>query len=99
MQKLYQKLKGENFEILAVRVDSKGAKVVAPFIKKYKLTFPALIDSMGTIKRIYKTTGVPESYIIDKDGILAKKVIGPIDWSQPDVLRLFRDMIQKPHAS
>ncbi len=99
MQKLYQKLKDENFEILAVSIDSKGAKVVAPFMKKYKLTFPALIDSMGTIKRIYKTTGVPESYIIDKDGILAKKVIGPIDWSQPDVLRLFRDMIQKPQAS
>ncbi len=99
MQKLYQKLKGENFEILAVSIDSKGAKVVAPFMKKYKLTFPALIDSMGTVKRIYKTTGVPESYIIDKDGILAKKVIGPLDWSQPDILRLFRDLIQKPQAS
>ncbi len=99
MQKLYQKLKGENFEILAVSIDSKGAKVVAPFMKKYQLTFPALLDSMGTIKRIYKTTGVPESYIIAKDGILAKKVLGPLDWSQPDVLRLFRDLIQKPQAS
>jgi len=99
MQKLYQKLKGENFEILAVSIDSKGAKVVAPFMQKYKLTFPALIDYMSTIKRIYKTTGVPESYIIDKDGILAKKVIGPLDWSRPDILRLFRDLIQKPQAS
>jgi peroxiredoxin len=99
MQKLYQKLKGENFEILAVSIDSKGAKVVAPFMKKYQLTFPALIDYMSTIKRIYKTTGVPESYIIDKDGILAKKVIGPLDWSQPDILRLFRDLIEKPQAS
>ncbi len=99
MQKLYQKLKGENFEILAVSIDSKGAKVVAPFMKKYKLTFPALLDSRGTIKRIYKTTGVPESYIIDKDGILAKKVMGPLDWSHPDVLRLLRDLIQKPQAS
>ena len=95
MQKLYQKLKGENFEILAVSIDSQGAKVVAPFMKKYKLTFPALIDYMSTIKRIYKTTGVPESYIIDKDGILAKKVIGPLDWSQPDILRLFQDLIQR----
>jgi len=99
MQKLYQKLKGEDFEILAVSIDSKGAKIVAPFMKKYKLTFPALMDSLGTIKRIYKTTGVPESYIIDKDGILAKKVIGPLDWSRPDILRLFRDLIQKPQAS
>jgi peroxiredoxin len=95
MQNLYQKLKSENFEIMAVSIDSQGAKVVAPFMKKYKLTFPALMDSMGTIKRIYKATGVPESYIIDKDGILAKKVIGPLDWSQPDILRLFRDLIQK----
>ncbi len=99
MQKLYQKLKGENFEILAVSIDSKGAKVVAPFMKKYQLTFPALLDSMGTIKRIYKTTGVPESYIIDRDGILVKKVLGPLDWSQPDILRLFRDLIEKPQAS
>ena len=99
MQNLYQKLKSENFEIMAVSIDSQGAKVVAPFMKKYKLTFPALIDSMGTSKRIYKTTGVPESYIIDKDGILAKKVIGPLDWSQPDILRLFRDLIQRPQAN
>ena len=99
MQKLYQKLKGENFEILAVSIDSQGTKVVAPFMKKYKLTFPALIDSMGTIKRIYKATGVPESFIIDKNGILAKKVIGPLDWSRPDNLRLFRDLMQKPQAS
>ena len=99
MQKLYQKLKGENFEILAVSIDSKGAKVVAPFMKKYKLTFPALIDSMGTIKRIYKTTGVPESYIIDKNGLLAKKVIGPLDWSQSDILRLFLELMQKPQVS
>ena len=99
MQNLYQKLKSENFEIMAVSIYSQGAKVVAPFMKKYKLTFPALMDSLGTVKRIYKTTGVPESYIIDKDGILAKKVIGPLDWSKPDILRLFRDLIQKPQAS
>jgi hypothetical protein len=51
---------------------------------------------MGSIRRIYKTTRVPESFIIDKDGILFKKIIGPLDWSQPDVFRLFRDLIQKP---
>jgi peroxiredoxin len=96
MEKLYQNLKGEDFEILAVSIDSQGSKVVAPFMKKYKLTFPALIDSMGTIKKTYKTTGVPESFIINKDGFLVKKVIGPLDWSHPDVLSLFRELIQRP---
>jgi len=96
MEKLYQKLKGENFEILAVSIDSLGLKVVAPFMKKYKLTFPALIDPEGTIRISYKTTGIPESFIIDKDGILVKKIIGPLDWARPKILRSFHDLIQKP---
>ena len=96
MEKLYQKLKGENFEILAVSIDSLGLKAVVPFMKKHKLTFPALIDSAGTIRVAYRTTGVPESYIIDKDGILVKKIIGPRDWANPEFLRFFHDLIQRP---
>jgi peroxiredoxin len=96
MEKLYQLLNGENFEILAVSIDTKGRKVVAPFMKKYKLTFPALIDSKGIIKTTYKTTGVPESFIIDKQGILIKKIIGPLNWANPEVFGFLKDLIQRP---
>ena len=96
MEKLYQNLKDEDFEILAVSIDSLGEKVVAPFMKKYKLTFPALIDSAGAIRMGYRTTGVPESFIIDKHGILVRKIIGPLDWAKPETLHLFQGLIQKP---
>ena len=96
MEKLYQNLKGEDFEILAISIDSLGAESVAPFMKKYKLTFPALIDSEGTVSMAYRTTGVPESFIIDKDGRLVKKIIGALDWTNPGVLRYFHVLIQKP---
>jgi peroxiredoxin len=96
MEKLYQKLIGEDFEILAVSIDSSGERVVASFMKKYKLTFPALIDSAGAIRMGYRTTGVPESFIIDKDGILVKKIIGSLDWTKPEILHLFQRLIQKP---
>lgn len=95
MEKLYQKLKGEDFEILAVSIDSLGARVVAPFMKKYNLTFPALIDSGGTIRILYRTTGVPESFIIDKNGILAQKIIGARDWGTPGILSSLQNLIQK----
>ena len=95
MEKLYRKLQGEKFEILAVSIDSLGATAVAPFMKKYQLTFPALIDSAGAIRMAYRTTGVPESFIVDKNGILVKKIIGPLDWTRPDALRYFRDLIQE----
>jgi len=95
MEKLYQELKGEAFEILAVSIDVLGAKAVIPFMKKHKLSFPALTDTKGVIKSLYQTTGVPESIIIDEDGIIIEKVIGPRDWATPGVIRYFRNLIQR----
>lgn len=96
MQKLYDRFKGENFEILAVSIDSTGAKAVAPFMRELNLTFPALLDTKGKIGSLYGTTGVPESFIIDKEGILIEKVIGPLDWATPKVFQFFQDLIQRP---
>lgn len=95
MEKLYQTLKGEAFEILAVSVDKTGAKAVAPFMKSHKLSFPALLDPEGTIARPYGVTGVPESFIINKEGIIEKIVIGPIDWTEPAVVSFFRTLLKK----
>ena len=95
MEKLYQELKDESFEILAVSIDESGVNVVLPFMKKHKLSFPALTDTTGGMKSLYQTTGVPESFIVDKDGIIVEKVIGPRDWAAPGTIRFFRKLIQK----
>jgi cytochrome c biogenesis protein CcmG/thiol:disulfide interchange protein DsbE len=94
MDTLYRELKGENFEILAVSIDALGKKAVAPFMKKYNLSFPALMDPDGTIKTLFQTTGVPESFIINQEGILIEKVIGPKDWAAPPVVGFFRNLLQ-----
>ncbi len=95
MERLYRQLKGEDFEILAVSVDKAGAAAVAPFVEKNHLTFPILLDPGETMKNIYGTTGVPESFIINREGIIKKIVIGPLDWSTPEVVGFFRDLMQK----
>ena len=95
MEKLYQQLKTEDFEILAVSMDISGTEAVLPFMKKYKLSFPALTDTEGAIKSLYQTTGVPETFIIDKDGTIVEKVIGPRDWASPGAIRSFRNLIQR----
>lgn len=96
MEKLYQKFREAEFEILAVSIDAMGTDVVAPFIRNHNLSFPVLIDSKGTITRLYRTTGVPESFIINKEGVVVKKIIGPIDWTEQSVLEFFQDLIQEP---
>jgi len=96
MEKLYKELKGENFEILAVSIDASGAKDVAPFMQKYKLSFPALLNPKGTIKALYGAVGIPESFIINKEGIVEKKIIGARDWAALEAIRFLRYLIQKP---
>lgn len=96
LQNLYVKMKekGQPFEILAVDIDALGAEPVRKFVDRFKLTFPIPLDPRGTIKKLYRTTGIPETFIVDKRGILVKKVIGVIDWSKPEVVQFFQTLIR-----
>ena len=95
MEKLHQQLKGEEFRILAVSIDKNGAEAVLPFMKKHNLSFTALIDSKESLKYKYQTTGVPETFIIDRNGIIVEKVIGPRNWATPDAISYFQNLIKK----
>jgi peroxiredoxin len=95
MQKLYERFKGEHFEILAVSIDANAHEAVAPFVQKLNLTFPVLLDPKGKTQGLYRITGVPESFIVDREGILVNKVIGPMDWSSPKVFDFFQELIQR----
>lgn len=95
MEKLYQKFKDTDFEILAVSIDEGGHDMVAEFVRQHKLTFPVLMDSKGLIKILYGLTGVPESFVIDKKGILVKKIIGQANWAAPEAVRFFQELVQR----
>jgi len=51
------------------------------FHKEYDLTFPTVRDGEGNIEGPYGTTGVPESFIIDRDGKIAAALRGPLSAS------------------
>jgi hypothetical protein len=44
---------------------------------------------------MYGLTGVPETYIIDKKGVLRKKIIGPTRFDTPDSLKFFYGLIME----
>ncbi len=93
MQALYESLQGRPFEIVAVSVDSEGPEVIEGFIRKYSITFPVLHDRKGSIKERYKTTGVPETFIIDQNGVIAEKVWGPREWTQPASIQTILELV------
>ena len=95
IEKLHQELKDEDFKILAVSIDESGARTVAPFMKKHKLNFTALLDNKGAINSLYRTTGVPESFIIDQEGFVVEAVIGARNWASPQIIGYFRNLVQR----
>ena len=96
IQQLYERLHGQGLEVLAVSLDALGAQVVQPFMQNYRLTFPTLLDTKNLVQRLYHTTGVPESFIVDKRGILVDKVVGPRDWVHPQMLAHFERLLTMP---
>ncbi|MDA8168729.1 MAG: TlpA disulfide reductase family protein [Nitrospiraceae bacterium] len=56
------------------------------YIAQHGYTIPVFSDPGGKTFAAYGCTGVPESYLIDKKGILRDKIIGPINWDSPDVV-------------
>lgn len=93
MERLHQKLAGTDFQLVAVSVDEEDSSVVNQFVKEYGLTFPVLHNQDGSIRQIYQTTGVPESFVIDRDGVIVKKVIGAADWDAPVNENLIRRLL------
>lgn len=96
MERLYQNMKGQPFEILAVSIDVRGATDVEPFAKQLALTFPILLDTDKKITGLYHTTGQPESFIVDKNGVVVDRIIGPLDWGNPTTqhYRLIQNLVK-----
>ena len=96
IQQLYERLHGQGLEILAVSLDNLGAQIVVPFMQSRRLSFPTLLDTKNLVQRLYRTTGVPESFVVDKGGILVEKVVGPRDWVHPQTIAQFERLLAMP---
>lgn len=95
MEALYQRLKGGDFQMLAVSVDRRGNSVVGPFAQEFKLTFPILLDLTGRVGSIYGVRGIPTTFILDKKGIIVEKVVGAKDWANQDFIERLQALINR----
>ncbi|MEW6116189.1 MAG: TlpA disulfide reductase family protein [Nitrospirota bacterium] len=81
----------DKFVFVSVLFRDDPAKVPA-YMREYGYSFPVLIDDKN-IAKAYGLTGVPESFLIDKNGILREKVIGPMQWDTPEVKAVIAKLI------
>ncbi|HEY6808176.1 MAG TPA: TlpA disulfide reductase family protein [Gemmatimonadales bacterium] len=93
IQQLHRMMPDTGFRILAVSVDKDPPARVTRFAQDLGLTFTILQDRPGTIQDTYQTTGIPESFVIDRNGVIVKKVVGPAEWDGPVNVTLIRRLL------
>lgn len=102
MQRLYEAVDREDFRVVAVSIDRVPPDHdptnpldgrLQAFVDSLGLTFTILHDPEGAITTAYQTTGVPESFIVDKDGIIVEKISGPRPWDEPREVEKIRSVL------
>ena len=97
MQKLEQQLGPKGLKIVAVSVDVAGSEArILDFARELGLSFELLHDAPGLIQRAYQTTGVPETFVIDRTARLRRRIIGADDWSSAANVAFFERLLAEP---
>jgi peroxiredoxin len=95
LERLYRAYFGKDLEILAVSVDEGGAGAVGQFMQKNRFALPVLLNSDQSVSRAYGTFKFPETYLIDREGVVRRKVIGAADWMSPAALQVIQAMLDR----
>lgn len=77
-------LKNKGVVVLAISIDEDDA-AYHKFLKDYRVNMVTVRDAARKTSSLYGTFGWPESFVIDRNGIIRRKFIGAVDWSSPEV--------------
>lgn len=95
MQRLHDEFGPKGLKIVAVTIDDAGSEEgIRDFAREYALSFEILHDPTGGIQRAYQTAGVPETFVIGRDGTIRKKVLGAANWSSDANRALIRSLLE-----
>jgi len=93
LERLHRTLGPEGLAVVTVSTDEDEA-ALRQFVKQYDLTMPVLRDpgGRGPAAR-YHTTGYPETFVLDRAGVLLQHTVGPAEWDSPESLAYFGGLI------
>lgn len=97
MERLHQEFKDQGLAVLAVNVQE-SPKQVARFMRDFRLTFPALLDSDMKVTAAFRVRGLPSTFLVDRGGQLVGQAVGAREWASPQSKALVRSLLSVPAA-
>lgn len=86
--------KYSSFELITILFKDDRQKAFR-YMKEHGYTFPVYVNPDGSAAKKFNITGVPETFIIDKKGVLRDKKIGPEQWDSPIIIETLHSMINE----
>ena len=86
MMNMQNQLRSRGVVVLGVSIDVDD-DAYHRFLKQRNVNFATVRDPEQKVAGLYGTSGWPESYIIDRQGVLRRRVVGPINWESPEVMQ------------
>ena len=81
---MQRRMKAKGITVLAVSVDvDEGA--YQKFVKDHGVNLLTVRDPSQKSNNLYGTFKFPETYVIDRNGVMRRKFVGAVDWTAPDV--------------
>jgi len=82
---MQRRLKSKGVTVLAISVDvDEGA--YKQFVRDHNVNLITVRDPSGKSNGLYGTFKFPETYIIDRNGVMRRKFIGAVEWTAPDII-------------
>lgn len=82
---MQQRMKAKGITVLAVSVDADQGNY-QQFLREHDVNLLSVRDAAQRSNTLYGTFKFPETYVIDRSGIVRRKFIGAVDWTEPDVI-------------
>jgi cytochrome c biogenesis protein CcmG, thiol:disulfide interchange protein DsbE len=88
---MQERTKNKGIVVLGVSIDV-DVDAYHRFLKLHGINFLTVRDPEQKVPAMYGTTGWPETYIIDRQGVLRRKFVGAVDWTSPEVMDFLNKM-------
>jgi cytochrome c biogenesis protein CcmG, thiol:disulfide interchange protein DsbE len=82
--RMQARMKDKGVVVLAVSIDADDA-AYHKFLKDYSVNMVTVRDEARKASNLYGTFGWPETFIIDRTGVVRRKFIGAVDWTSPEI--------------
>ncbi len=93
IERLYTSYEGRGFRVAAVSVDEGDSTGILAYTRQVGLTFDILHDQSGNIQQAFQTIGVPQSFLIGRDGRVAYTSLGADEWDSPEMHRRIEQLL------